>query len=212
MSSKKAKLFNLKLFPMDMARLICAVLLPIYRLKRLTPEGEKYKNKVKGGAIVVANHSSFEDPFLVGVSFWYRRMFFLAADVVMKGKLRSALLYGVGAIKITREITDINAIKKSVATLQNGHLLSVFPQGGIDREKDVETIKSGAVLIALKADVPIIPMHIYPKKHWYNRRKVVIGKTLYPKEYITKKIPTTSDINNITEILMNEMQRCMNQG
>lgn len=206
---KNPPLFNPKLLPMDMARLVCSPLLLWYRMKRLTPEGKKFRGHIEGGAILAANHSSFSDPFLLGVAVWYRRMFFLAAEAVMQGKLRTWLLKGVGAIKIDRSATDIDAIRKSVEVLKKGHLLAVFPQGGISHDSEIKTMKSGAVLIALQAGVPIIPMHIYPKKHWYSRRTVVIGNAVDPKNYVKNKFPSTKDIEQVSHVLMEEMNLCM---
>lgn len=211
-STSKHSLFDLRLFPMDMARIVCAVLIPILRVKRLTPEGEKYTEKIKGGAIIAANHISFLDPFTVGVTFWYRRLYMLVAEVVMRTKLKSILLKGVGAIKINRSETDIEAINKSVNVLKRGFLLAVFPQGGINRNDEIDTVKSGAVLMALRAGVPIIPMHIAPKKHWLGKSTVIIGKTINPKDYCTKKMPSTADIQNITDILASELNRCKKEN
>lgn len=202
------RLFDIKHFPMDMARLVCAPLIPILRIKRRTPEGEKYRAKIKGGAIVAANHTSFADPFIVGVTFWYRRLHFLVAEIVMKGKLRSALLKGVGAIRIDRNGADIEAINQSVQKLKDGYLLTVFPQGEIHRQDDIDTVKSGAVLMALRAHVPIIPMHILPRKHWYTMRTVVIGKAIDPQEFCQRKLPSTADIQRVTDELVKELNRC----
>ncbi len=209
-TKKGHRLFDIKHFPMDMARLVCSVLVPILRIKRRTPEGKKYCQKIKGGAIIAANHTSFADPFIVGITFWYRRLFFLVAEVVMKGKLRPILLKGVGAIEINRNQTDIEAINKSVQKLKDGYMLTVFPQGEIHRKDDIDTVKSGAVLMAIRAGVPIIPMHILPRNRWYNMRTVVIGKAIYPTEILQKKLPSTADINNITEALVKELNRCKN--
>ena len=206
--SKKPRLFNPKRFPMDMARLVCSPLLLAYRMKRITPTGEPYKGRVEGGAILAANHTSYSDTFLLGVTFWYRRMFFLAAEVVMKSKLRNWLLKGVGAIRIDRQSTDIEAIRRSVEVLKEGHLLGIFPQGGIVGDEQIQTLKSGVVLIALQAGVPIVPVYLCPKKHWYSRRVAVIGQTLDPKEHIQKKFPSTADIDRLAQLLAEEMNRC----
>lgn len=210
--TEKHPLFDLRLFPMDMARLVCAVMILVLRVKRLTPEGKKYTKKIKGGAIIAANHISFLDPFTVGVTFWYRRLYMLVAEVVMRTKLKSVLLKGVGAIKINRNETDIEAINKSVNVLKRGFLLAVFPQGGINRDDEIDTVKSGAVLMALRAGVPIIPMYIVPKKHWYNRSTVIIGNEVNPKDYCTKKMPSTADIQNITDVLAAELNRCKKEN
>ncbi len=204
----KHPLFNLKHIPMDIARLVCSVLLPIVRIKRLTPDGEKYTQKIKSGAIITANHTSFFDPFIVGITFWYRRMHFLVAEIVMKGKLRALLLKGVGAIKIDRQSTDIEAINKSVDKLKKQYLLTVFPQGEIHREDDIDSIKSGAVLMAFRAGVPIIPMYIVPREHWYKSRTVFIGNAVNPKDISSKKFPSTTDIQNVTRLLLDEINRC----
>lgn len=208
--AKKAKLFNIKRLPMDLAKLIYLPSALFFRVKRLTPSGEKYKGILRGGAVVAANHTSFADPFIVGVTYWYRRLFFLVAEAVMVGKLRVAALTGAGAIKINRYETDLEAIKRSVQVLKEGQLLSVFPQGGIHKGEDVQAdqMKSGVVLLALQADVPIIPMYIKPRKHWYHRYVVVIGEPIRPRDHITKKIPSTGDIQKLTSIVFEEMNRC----
>lgn len=202
--------FFLNQIAMDIARIVCAVLIPFYRIKRLTPDGTPYKTKLKGGAIITANHTSFTDPFIVGVTFWYRRMNLLVAEIVMGNKLRSALLKGVGAIKIDRNATDLDAIKESIGVLKKGRLLAVFPQGGINREDKVDSIKSGAVLLALQSGVPIVPMYIKPRAHWYNRQTVVIGKVIEPKNLCSKKIPATADIEKITHVLADALLKCKN--
>ena len=200
------RFFRLKHLPMDMARLVCAILPLIMRLRRRTPDGQKYKGKIYGGAIIAANHTSFADPFVVGVTFWYRRLHFLVAEIVMKGRLRSLLLKGVGAIKIDRNAADIEAINKSVNKLKEGYLLTVFPQGGINREDDIDSVKSGAVLMALRANVPIVPIHILPRTKWYKTRTVIIGNPINPKDYC--KVPTLANINKVSQVLMDELNRC----
>ena len=43
-SSNKGGFF--KQLAMDTARVVCSVLIPVFRMKRLTPDGEKYKGKI----------------------------------------------------------------------------------------------------------------------------------------------------------------------
>ncbi len=201
------KLFSFKTIPMDMARLVCSPLPLIFRLNRIDPNGNKYTAKHKGGFILAANHTSFADPFLAGSVIWYRRTFILAAEVVMRNWWRSFLLKGVGCIKIDRNVADIEAIKKSVQVLKDGYVLTIFPQGGIDVEGNNQ-LKSGAVLMALQAGVPILPIHIHKRQGKFGKRKVVVGDMIYPGEMCQKKFPSTKDIEGITDRLMEEMNRC----
>ena len=130
------------------------------------------------------------------------------AEVVMKTGLRAALLRGVGGIKVDRNKVDIEAIKQSVGVLKDGRVLIIFPQGGIVADDEIDALKSGAALMALQAGVPIVPMHIRPRAHWYSRQQVVIGETVDPAAICPKKMPSTADIGRITEALMAEMNRC----
>lgn len=204
----KAKLFDLRHFPMDFARVNMALLPLFYRVRVRTPEGKRYKKYIRGGAVIAPNHQGFSDPLVLFITFWYRRVFFLAGELVMNGSLRSKLLAGLGAIRIDRNIADMDAIRRSVALLKEGHILGVFPQGQLTKTQEVSQIKDGAVLIALQADVPLIPMYIGPKGKWYQPRTVVIGEPILPREYCAKKFPSTGDIRKISEVLAAEMNHC----
>lgn len=192
----------------EASRVLYLILLVPYRPKLVTPEGKRFKGKLKGGAVLAANHTTFSDPFVVGSSFWYRKMNFFTADVVMATKTREKLLKAAGAIKVNRNIADIEAVRTAVQVLKKGRLLLIFPEGGVQAVGNVQAIKSGAALMAIQAGVPIIPLYICYTARWYQRRQVVVGEPVDPKLLCTRKFPTTADIQNITDKLYQEMQRC----
>lgn len=192
----------------ETSRLLYVILLVPYRPLLLTPEGKRYKGRLKGGAILAANHTTFSDPFVVGSAFWYRRMNFFTADVVMATKTREKLLKAAGAIKVNRSIADIEAVRAAVEVLKKGRLLLIFPEGGVQEVGQVQSIKSGAALMALQAGVPIVPLFICYNARWYQRRRVVVGEPIDPKTICTRKLPSTADIAKITDALYSEMQRC----
>lgn len=190
------------------SRLVYVVLLVPYRPLLLTPEGKRYKGRLKGGALLAANHTTFSDPFVVGTAFWYRQMNFFTADVVMATKTREKLLKAAGSIKVNRDIADIEAMRSAVEVLKKGHLLLIFPEGGVRSVGQVQSIKPGAALMATQAGVPIVPMYICHNTRWYQRRRVIVGNTIDPKTICTRKLPSTADIAKITDALYSEMQRC----
>lgn len=191
----------------EVSRILYVILLIPYRPLLLTADGKRYRGKLKGGAMLAANHTTFSDPFVVGTAFWYRKMNFFAADAVMATKTRESLLKAAGAIKVNREITDIEAVRSSVEVLKKGRLLLIFPEGSIQKVGDVQPIKPGAALMALQAGVPIIPLFICYTPRWYNRRKVIVGNPIDPKVLCSHKIPTASDIETISRALQEEMRR-----
>lgn len=204
----KGRLFSFRFLPIDLSRIVASPCQLAFRIKKYHVSGQPYRGTLKGGAILAANHLSFSDPFLISSTFWYRRVFYLAAEVVMQGKLRSFLLRGTGCIKIDRNISDLEAIKKSVALLKDGRCLAIFPQGTVVRGEEEVNVKSGAVLIALQAGVPIVPMYSLKRKHWYNRKRMVIGDPIYPSDYVKKKVPSMKDIAAVSEALQESLRRC----
>lgn len=206
--NKKKSPFELRHLPMDIGRIICTPCTLAFRMKRVGLDGKKYDKRLRGGNLIVANHERFSDPFVVGTCFWYRRTFCLAAEVVMKNPLVAFLLKGMGCIRIDRTISDIEAIKKSVSLLKEGHVLVMFPQGGIDRSGEMDKVKGGSIIIAMQAGVPIVPMYTRKRKHWYNRQLAVIGEPLVCSEICKKKFPSITDIETLSAELLKRMEEC----
>ncbi len=207
-ANKKSKIFNLRRLPMDFGRIVCWPCLLFFRIKRYDTNKNTYKKHIKGGVLVAANHIDFGDPFILGTTFWYRRVFFLASKEIMSKGLQNLLLREIGCIKIDRENSDIESIRKAVDTLKSGNMLGIFPQGGLKKAGELGAIKSGSVLIATRAGVPIIPMYSEKRRHWYERRIVVIGEPIVCNEHFSSKLPSLSDIKKISDILLERMEEC----
>lgn len=209
MDKKQGKLFSWRLIPMDLARLVLLVLPLIFRFRRYDTTGAKYKKKIRGGALVVANHSSMLDPFLVWANLWYRRVSFLAAEAVMRNPVVAWLLRGCGCIKIDRNISDIEAVRKAVDVLKGERIVAMFPQGAITHDEEFSQIKSGAILIALRAGVPIVPMYSNRKNTpWYRPTVVVMGEPMDCRDYCKKKMPSMSEIEAASAALLERLENC----
>ena len=111
-----------------------------------------------GPFIIVANHSSLLDPVILGVSI-KPKIIFVAAAYLFEIHWLGYLLRKANSIPVQRE-NDIKAIKQSLKILQQGGILGIFPEGGVDRQKDDLPIKAGAAYLATKVGVPIVPIKI----------------------------------------------------
>ena len=209
-TSKYGKLFDIRHLPMDFGRLVCNIFKIGYRTKKLDRNGNKYKKKLRGGAVIVSNHIAMLDPIALITTFLYRRVFFFASEVVMGRGITSALMRGMGCIKIDRTIADVEAMRTASDIVKGGHLLAIFAQGQIQRSGNFETFKAGAVLLAVRAGVPIIPVYLSQRKHWWQRKVVVIGDSFDPKEKCQKKFPSMQDIDAMTDELLSEMKELKN--
>lgn len=205
--SKFSSVFNIKYLPMDYGRLHY-FLYRLVKIRSLGLDGKKYRRDFSGGALIAANHTGFSDAVTLGSSFWYRRVFFLASEEVMSGGLKTVLLKLMGCIKVDRNISDIEAIRNSVNVIKKGHTLAIFPQGHIERENEISSIKSGAVLIALQSGAPIIPVYSKKPKKWFFRRTLVIGEPFYCNDYCKKKFPSVTDIDSLSALLLEKINEC----
>ena len=111
-----------------------------------------------GPFIIVANHSSLLDPVILGVSI-KPKIIFVAAAYLFEISWLGYLLRKANSIPVQRE-NDIKAIKQSLKILQKGGVLGIFPEGGIDRQKNNLPVRAGAAYLATKVGVPIVPIKI----------------------------------------------------
>ena len=111
-----------------------------------------------GSFIIVANHSSLLDPVILGISI-KPKIIFVAAAYLFKIGWLSYLLRKANSIPVQRE-NDIKAIKQSLKILRQGGVLGIFPEGGIDRQKNNLPVRAGAAYLATKVGIPIVPIRI----------------------------------------------------
>lgn len=204
----RALFFDITQFPMDVGRLICSELQLLYRLRKRGVDGKKYRYQPKGGCLIAANHTSFQDPFKIGICYWRRRCHFMTAEVVMRNWAICFFLGGMGCIRIDRTIADYEAMQQAEACLKTGHVLGMFPQGGINRDNEMNEIKSGIVLLAAKTNVPIIPMYIAPRNHWYERATMIVADPILCSDYTKRAMPSMKELDQIAQVLYDKMQEC----
>ncbi|MGI5984260.1 MAG: 1-acyl-sn-glycerol-3-phosphate acyltransferase [Clostridiales bacterium] len=128
--------------------------------------------------IVCANHSSLLDPVLIGLAFGPKRqLHFMAKAELFKIPVLSGFLRSIGAFPVVRGETDIGAVRTAMKHLKNGRQIMMFPEGTRVSESDSVAAKSGAVRIATKLKVPILPVYVSTDKRAFRMSKVVIGKS-----------------------------------
>ena len=111
-----------------------------------------------GGVLLLANHQSFLDPVLVGVKL-NRAVSFLARSTLWKGPF-GKLITALNAFPVKQGRGDLGAMKQSIAILQAGRALLVFPEGTRTKDGEMEPLASGISLLIRRAKVPVIPVAI----------------------------------------------------
>lgn len=133
----------------------------------------------EGGAIVSSNHPGTLDMFFIACR-PKRLIHYMAKEELFKNPLVRFLLKKVGAFPVKRGFGDIDGIKSAIKILKDGNLLGILPEGTRTGKDNVNNIKpkSGMVLIASKAGVPIIPAAITPERRIFSKVRVVYGKPI----------------------------------
>jgi len=144
-----------------------------------------------------------------------RRLRFMGADKWWSNKWFGKLLTALGGFPVTRESADREALRRCLAVLETGEPLVLFPEGERKSGPIIQPLLDGAVYIALKAGVPIVPVgiggsekampkgarFIYPKKI-----VAIIGPPIHPPVDESGKVLRTTR-RDVTAQLHDELQR-----
>ena len=110
----------------------------------------------RGGAVLAANHLSAIDPPLIG-SLSNRTIFYMMKAELLGIPVVGEALTWTGAFPVRRGNGDRDALRKARELARAGHVVGVFVEGTRQRFGYPGPIHSGAVAIAIRERVPIIP-------------------------------------------------------
>ena len=154
-----------------------------------------------GPAVFCAAHSGMSDPFLLCLAAKRKNHMHMMAKIeLFKNPILRRLISAAGTFPIDRSKTDITAIKTALSLLKQGEKIVIFPEGTRADEDFAVAAKAGAVRIAEKAGVPIVPVYIPRKKSIWRRVPIVIGKPFYINPEKQKLPPEAYD--GLAESLM----------
>ncbi len=148
------------------------LLFPLYRIRVIGRE-----NIQDGAALICSNHTGYTDPIFIAHAYRKRhQIHFMAKAELMHIPLLGGLLRRLGTFGVDRGHSDITAIKTALQYLKSGEKVAMFPQGTRVDEGDASAAKTGAILLASRAKVPIVPVYMPGHKHVFSRVQVVIGE------------------------------------
>ena len=129
-----------------------------YRYHRLNILGLRIPKQ--GPFILASNHISGLDPFLILASARRPIRFLIAREQYERFGLKW-LFRAAKCIPVDRESRPDRALRAAIKSLQEGHVVALFPHGKIHTEDDPPiSIKPGVALLAKLSKVDILPMRI----------------------------------------------------
>lgn len=132
--------------------------------------------------ILVANHSSATDPVYIVLGHHPKVLYRIMAkreliDTPVLGKL----LLKLGVYPVDRDGTDAGAVMMAMKTLRAGQSLMLFPEGTRVRVGEKSDPKGGAVLLATRCNVPIVPVYVSREKRLFRPIRLVYGTPYHPQ-------------------------------
>lgn len=176
-TKKVAKDFNLFTWLYQLYALrvlfIPFIAVPFYRFK-ISGNRDALKNVP---CILASNHISYFDPFIVSWAVRRKMAFMAKKELFEESNYIAKNISRLGAFAVNREKLEVSTIKSAKEVFKAKWNLCIFPQGGIRKNKTIETINKGFVVLAKMTKADILPIGIsgLEKYSWNIFKKPVIN-------------------------------------
>lgn len=168
---------------------------------------------VRGPFVLAPIHrSNIDTPLACTVT--GRRMRYMGKDSLWKKRPVGWVLSALGGFPVSRGTADREALRRCIAVLEAGEPLVLFPEGERKSGPNIQPLFDGAMYIAVKAGVPVVPVGIggseraMPKGKKYLRPSkcvVIVGEPLIPPTSDGRA--SRSSVKEFTGRLHAELQR-----
>jgi len=136
-----------------------------------------------GACLFAANHTSSADaPAIVGAI--PRRIAILLKESLFKWPIVGQAFQLARFIPVERKNRDsaIASVEKATEALRAGQSFLIYPEGTRSPDGRLQQFKKGAVVMAIKAGVPIVPMVCSGAQHVMKKHSLVI----HPSEIVVE--------------------------
>ena len=131
-----------------------------FRLKFYHQFKSNKSRPLRGGAIVIANHTSILDYFTIMFTFPFRKIRTLVSEALYAHKVPGTMSKFMDDIVIHRERSDLSFMAEAEKALRKKQVISIFPEGHLVRTGKIDTFRPAVVYLALRTGAPIVPVYI----------------------------------------------------
>lgn len=139
--------------------------------------------------LVVGPHKSMTETVLVPAFLQEHEFHIMAKVELFKVPGFGPILRHAGGIPVTRSNgRGVDSIAPAVTELEKGYPILVFPEGTRFKDNNLHNGRTGAVRIALKADVPIVIVALQGMRKGgpYSRRAIIIASVFHPTQELRR--------------------------
>lgn len=158
-----------------------------FRLEVIHPE-----RVFPGGGILIANHTSLYDPFVIAVSV-KDEVHFVTRDSFFEHVFLHKIVKELNTQIIGEKESDLKFIKSMLSKIESGNKVVLFPEGKLSSNDDLGPFNREFLILAKKAKCPVYPIYLhgvdqawpqtakFPK--FFGKISVVFGTGVYFDEF-----------------------------
>jgi len=105
---------------------------------------------------------------------------------------------------VNRDSSGLSAVKTTLAILKQEKATLIFPEGKRNRSGKKIVPKAGAVMIAQRAKVPVVPVGIKGTYRPFSKLKITYGEPISYEEYCGKRLEG-EQLDELADQLMNRI-------
>ena len=159
----------------------------------------------KGAVMYLCNHFSLADAVaLAAIS--PRGIRFMALESLFAKPIPNAFFRSLNMIPAGEGGgSRLGPVKRAIALLNEGYAFGIFPEGHRSPVyTEMDTFEKGAAFIALRANVPIIPVYMDPLSWKRMKVRMVVGERIVP-EQVKQECPGQKPVDALNDRIVDTL-------
>ena len=157
--------------------------------------------------VICSNHLSMYDPVAIASKIHQRVHYLGKAELMRQNWFVRFIMRSVHMIPIERSNVTVASMKQVIGVLKEGGTIGIFPEGTRVRNgKTRPEPLDGFLVFAIKAQVPILPVHVEGNFRFRGKGTITFGQPIELSEYYGKKIKA-ADLKEIGCRIMDDIYK-----
>ena len=182
------------------------VQLLFFKRKTYCENGNKRLKRIKGGALIISNHFSVLDYMMNIFAVMPRKLNVVAAELAFKNPFVRFGMRFFGGIQANRVSKSLKFVDESAAVINKGQLVQIFPEGHNTPDGTVKDFKTTYIMIAHRANAPIIPIVSDGNYGFFKRASIIIGEPIYLMDFCPDGNMSAEKVSQINEAIRNKVR------
>ncbi|WP_074016897.1 AMP-binding protein [Fusobacterium massiliense] len=191
------------------AKLLKFIFSPIFKFYFKFKSSGK-ENIKEGAGIIVGNHQSFLDAFMVNNSFTNKELsnnYYIATALHFKSKTMKYLANNGNIILVDVNKNLKNTLQAASKVLKTGKKLIIFPEGARTRDGELQDFKKTFAILAKELNVPIYPFVLKGAYEAFPYNQKFPKKHDLTVEFLERIEPENKTVEEIVEETRNKIEK-----